>query len=331
MIKLRQAQYCNLKLFLIFLVIYGHLIEPKIYNSDLLTAQYRWIYLIHMPMFSFLSGLFISRQKECLIQLTRTLPLYIILQTIAVTVRFGAVKAVTPWWHLWYLLSYCSWLCIALLWFKFCKGRGKFIILVCSVVIGCLAGLFNCIGREFSLSRTLVFFPYFWTGVILKPSFDWKKLRIAGIASLALALIIMVYVGDDIPVTFLYHACAYKTAGDILLRLLCYLLSGLLGLFLLTVIPTRRLPFSKLGANTMPAYLIHAPIVLCLRGLDYPWPLDAFIAVAFLYAVFIFTRLHGTIYGIVCKERRDNSGDLSTNISGTGSAGLSVSIVPDRQ
>ena len=34
MIKLRNAYYCNLKLLLIFLVVFGHLIEPQISVSD---------------------------------------------------------------------------------------------------------------------------------------------------------------------------------------------------------------------------------------------------------------------------------------------------------
>lgn len=58
MVKLRDAQYCNLKLLLIFLVIYGHLIEPGIRNSEVLMVQYRWIYMVHMPLFCFLSGFF---------------------------------------------------------------------------------------------------------------------------------------------------------------------------------------------------------------------------------------------------------------------------------
>lgn len=74
MIKLREAKYCNLKLFLIFLVIYGHLIEPRIWESNILMEQYRWIYLIHMPLFSFLSGLFINKEKDCGGQFTRTHP-----------------------------------------------------------------------------------------------------------------------------------------------------------------------------------------------------------------------------------------------------------------
>ena len=306
MIKLREAQYCNLKLFLIFLVIYGHLIETRIWESELLMVQYRWIYLVHMPLFSFLSGLFINRKKDCRVQLVRIFPLYVFLQIVACLIESGTVKLSTPWWHLWYLLSYCYWICLACLWFRFWEGRCKFIILICSVIIGCVAGIFPYIGREFSLSRTLVFFPYFWTGVIFKPSFNWKKLRVVGILAFETALVIMFYIGNEIPVAFLYQASPYESENCIALRLICYVLSGLLGLFLLAVSPTSRLPFSKMGANTMLAYVIHAPIVLCLRELDIPWQFNIIFTVAFLYVMYMFTKWHGALYGIVPKKRREN-------------------------
>lgn len=306
MVKLRDAQYCNLKFFLIFLVVYGHLIEPRIGNSAILLVQYRWIYLIHMPLFSFLSGLFINREKDCKVQFTKTFPLYLILQTVAVLIGNGAIKPITPFWHLWYLLSYCTWICISWLWFRFGKGKCKFLILICSIIIGCIAGLIPCVGREFSLSRSLVFFPYFWAGVIFKPSFNWKKLRLACLLAFATAMVIIFYVGDKIPVAFLYQAAPYENRQEITLRLICYLLGGLLGLFLLGFSPTRRLPFSKMGANTMFAYVIHAPIVLCLRELDVPWQFNTVFAIIFLYVMYVLTKWYGTLYGIVPKKRREN-------------------------
>jgi len=140
LVKLRNARYCNLKLFLIFLVVYGHLIEPNIYSSDCVMFQYRMIYFIHMPLFSFVSGLFIKSEKNCRSQLSKTFPLYIVLQTLHVIFGKGTVKFFTPWWHLWYLLSYCTWLCMTWIWYRLCNSKGKLIILLCSLAVGCLAG-----------------------------------------------------------------------------------------------------------------------------------------------------------------------------------------------
>ena len=113
MVKLRNAYYCNLKLFLIWLVIFGHLIEPDIGTSPGLYELYRLIYLFHMPLFVFLSGLFLRDSQGCIRQLRRMLPIYLICQIIAVAL--GQTRWHTPWWILWYLLSLCCWLGISAL------------------------------------------------------------------------------------------------------------------------------------------------------------------------------------------------------------------------
>ena len=304
MVKLRAANYCNLKLFLIFLVIYGHLIEPGIYRSEVLMLQYKSIYFVHMPLFCFLSELFLRSEKDCVSQLKRAFPLYAVLQMLAVVLGGGKVRWLTPWWHLWYLLSYAVWLCLAWLWFRHCGGRGRCLLLICSAAAGCLIGYAPSVGRLLSLSRTVVFLPYFLAGVFCRPSMHWKRYRIAGIAALALAVGLMYFTWDQISAVFLYQASSFTAnAHGAALRLVCYLIGGLLGVFLLTVIPTQRLPFSKLGANTMSAYVLHAPIVLYLRKQEVPWPIHLVFAAAFLYLLFVLTRWYGQLYGIVSAER----------------------------
>lgn len=308
MIKLREARWCNLKLLLIFCVIYGHLIEPEIDQSPALMAQYKWIYLFHMPMFAFLSGLFLRDCRSCLGQIRRLFPLYAVLQVAAVVLGRGQVRASTPCWILWYLLSAATWSGVGWLWFRFLHGRGRLLILTLSVLTGLAAGAIPCIGRAYSLSRTLVFFPYFWTGLICSRDFPWKKLRPAGIFALALAILLTLAVGHRIPTTFLYQAEPYQALHDgLCLRLLCYLLGGLLCLFLLAFAPSRRFPFTKAGADTMPAYLIHAPIALAVRRLAFPWGYYPLIAVGILYLVHKISQWYGHLYGVVPRERRDDT------------------------
>ena len=305
MVKLRDARYCNVKLLLIFLVVYGHLIEPGIWQSKLLMAQYKWIYLFHMPLFSFLSGLFLNDSKTCGRQCTKMLPLYIVLQALSLWLGNGKVKPLTPYWHLWYLLSCSTWAGLGWLWFRFFRRRGKITVLILSVLVGCLAGLHPDIGREHSLSRTLVFLPYFWASLVWDPRFSWERLRLPSLAALCIVIIVMGVWGDHLPVTFLYQAAPYNKQGNgIALRLLCYLLGVLLCLFSLSWTPMRRFPFTRAGADTMPAYLIHAPIVLYIRKLNMPWPCYPVIALAILYTIYKLLQWHSRLYGIVPTERR---------------------------
>ncbi|WP_052356695.1 acyltransferase family protein [[Clostridium] dakarense] len=50
----------NLKVLLIFLVVFGHLIERYINTNDTLMGMYMFIYTFHMPLFIFISG-FLSK------------------------------------------------------------------------------------------------------------------------------------------------------------------------------------------------------------------------------------------------------------------------------
>ena len=214
MVKLRDARYCNLKLLLIFLVIYGHLIEPGIYQSKVLMTQYKWIYLFHMPLFTFLSGLFLNDRKACGRQFIKMLSLYIVLQILAVILGNGKVKPLTPYWHLWYLLSYSVWTALGWLWFHFRGNKGKFALLALTFLVGCLAGLHPDIGREFSLSRTLVFLPFFWMGLICDPQFRWERLRLFSLPALLIVVVLMLQWDDQISPCFFtrrYPMVSWKT------------------------------------------------------------------------------------------------------------------------
>lgn len=282
MVKLRSAYYCNLKLFLIWLVLLGHLIEPRIGSEPELYRLYRLIYLFHMPLFAFLSGLFLKDSTGCLRQFRRILPLYLLCQGTAVLL--GQTSWHTPWWVLWYLLSLCFWLPGGAL---LCRlNRGKWLILALSFAAGCLAGEIEWIGRPFSLSRTIVFFPWFCLGMLLPPDVCWRRLRIPGLAAVLLIRPKMS------PVT-LYHAAPC----DPLVRLECYFCALALGMLVLAWCPAKRFPWSRVGANTLPAFLLHAPLAALLPPLPYPglW------AALFLTIVHRATRWHSA-FGIIGKE-----------------------------
>jgi hypothetical protein len=57
-VKKRDPYFSNLKFILIFLVILGHLMEKHIYTNHDLYIIYTAIYMVHMPLFAFISGYF---------------------------------------------------------------------------------------------------------------------------------------------------------------------------------------------------------------------------------------------------------------------------------
>ncbi|NSN87021.1 hypothetical protein HRE16_01125 [Enterococcus faecalis] len=54
----RIYKWDNVKLFLIFLVIFGHILDREASPSRLMETINFWIYSFHMPAFIFVSGLF---------------------------------------------------------------------------------------------------------------------------------------------------------------------------------------------------------------------------------------------------------------------------------
>ncbi len=282
MIKFRNAYYCNLKLLLAASVIYGHCIEVLM---DLEPCQtiYRLIYMVHMPLFAFLSELFLKNQADCIRSLRRTLPTYLLCQAIAAAL--GLTLWHTPWWYLWYLLSLSFWLLFAFVWFSFRRGGG--LILVLGFAAGCLGGTFP-LGRMWSLSRTVVFFPWFWLGLLCKPEFSWHQLRLPGL----LALGIFVFWNPQVSPVLLYQASSCPP--DI--RLQCYVWALLLGVFVLSWCPRRRCSVSVMGADTMRLYLLHGPLVRMLISVRLPLLSTLWI----LAVIHLATRWHGTIY--VVKE-----------------------------
>ena len=315
MIKVREARYCNMKLLLIFLVIYGHLIEPQINQNIIISVQYKFIYLFHMPTFAFLSGLFIKDYQVCTMQLKKIVLLYVSLQLLMYVCSGGRIALLSPCWILWYLMSLSCWLCFVLLWMKFSKGKYGIIILILSIVVGCVVGYVGFIDRRFSLSRTLVFFPYFWLGVLLDCKTEWKKYRFAGMIALVIGIIIAILNKNHLTANFLYHAEPYGTIQNgAVLRLACYVIGVSAIIFMLTWIPEKRFIFTKAGANTMPAYILHAIFAVILRELYLSWYIYLVLTALFLWMLYRVTQIEGTVYRITLLEERGSNVHISKNI-----------------
>lgn len=286
-IKQRDVSFCNIKVLLIFLVVFGHLIEVRIGESDVLLVIYKLIYSVHMPLFVFLSGYFLRSKAGCLQQTLKAFKLYAVLQFIIyVTVNYlgvsmyvGGMKISeispgTPFWHFWYLLSLGCWCivgyCILELQERhkiFNHKLVKVLIIVSTMVIALLAGCDDKIGRELSLSRTLVFLPYFLAGLYLPKDIKLNKHKVKGIIALAVGLVIFIVKYDKISYSFLWQASGYggNITEGMINRLVCYMVAVAFGIFVVTWIPYKRFGFSKIGADTFNIYIWHGFVVMFIN------------------------------------------------------------------
>jgi fucose 4-O-acetylase-like acetyltransferase len=176
----RDSVVDNAKGALIVLVITGHLIEGLMDKSEYYRALFSAIYLFHMPMFVFITGMFSKGSfgfRELRSLFSRIAIPFVVFQLLYVGVTSIAAGHRTtpllwPYWILWFLVSVMSW---KLLLPIVLRLRGSMAIaLLIGIAIG--AGYVHAIGRTLSFSRTLMFFPVFLVGHLYgKALISWVR------------------------------------------------------------------------------------------------------------------------------------------------------------
>lgn len=270
----------NTKAILIFLVIIGHLIQPYVTQNKTISAIFSFIYSFHMPLFIIVSGYFSKKElnKKILINLFLDyFLLFIISQLLFVffTQSIGIKKysylTLTPAYIYWYIFALFFWNIILKIILIICeKSHIKleyFIIL--SFIFGLLIGFINSISWELSLSRIVVFFPFFITGYYFKI----KKIEINNlIHNEALAILILissfiiVYKFNNIfNFNLLSGAKPYSKIKlnniGYLYRLVLYVMQIAICLSIMKIMPYKKNIISKYGTKTLEIYIIHGFIM----------------------------------------------------------------------
>ncbi|SFG66617.1 Fucose 4-O-acetylase [Halobacillus alkaliphilus] len=273
----RDVFFDNAKLFLIFLVVFGHMIQPFTDGSVPMYTLYTWIYTFHMPAFIFLAGFFAkgSGHKDYIIQLAKKLILPYLIFQLAYTGYFFFIGKdgwlngpFYPHWSLWFLFSLFCWH-ILLYWFK---KIPPFIGITIAVEIGLVVGYFSDIGHSFSLSRTFVFFPFFLAGYWLTKEhvrlFRTRRVREVGLVVMAVAAG-LIAAFPEVSSGWLLGSKSYVDLGNPefggLIRLMVYLLAAVMTVSVLSWVPGKEYRFSYLGGKTLYVYLLHGFFIQFFR------------------------------------------------------------------
>lgn len=276
----RDAYFDNARGVFIFLVVFGHMIQPFIDQSQVVHVLYFWIYLFHMPAFIFISGFFakgIGDKKYIWNLFKKLLIPYFIFQLIYTIFYYFIGKSdwqtgiFTPQWSLWFLISLFCWHLLLILFKRF---RPKYGVLI-AIFVGLVIGYFEFIGHHFSLSRTFVFFPFFLIGYLVTKeqlaslkSKIWKLISIIVLATAA----IIIYFIPEINVGWLLHSKSYIDLGfpvtGSFVRLAVYAISLLMASAIFAWIPNRNHKFTYVGEKTLYVYLLHGFFVQFLRQND---------------------------------------------------------------
>lgn len=264
----------NIKFILIFLVVFGHLIERYINTNTTLMGVYMFIYIFHMPLFIFISG-FLSKNinKSKKIYLKTLLIPYIVLNIIWYTLAYiytgqNSFPLLYPGWTLWFLLSLFFWR-ISLKYLVKIKY-----ILPISFVLGLVVGLVSN-GSILSFSRTVVFLPFFLLGYYtdmekLKKVDDKVNIWIA-ILGLTIFVALALFIAENkiLDYKFLYGSYSYTELGlsiwkGIFYRIVLYLSSIILSIFVCAITPNKKTFYSEMGRSTMYVYAFHIYVVILI-------------------------------------------------------------------
>lgn len=295
----RDYQIDNIKGLLILLVVFGHSLELVRINSGVANFMYIFIYTFHMPVFVFYAGYLSKNYKKGANMAFRKLfipflffnsiwNLVQVIFTANVNIPVDSPQLFTflnPGWALWFLLALFIW---RLLLPYLLKMKHLFIV---SLIVGLISRLFSEFDIFLSLSRLLVFSPYFIGGYFVSKDLLEKmrkaKMRYVLITFIVTVIFTYIFVFyTNYPTEFLWADRSFADLTlsflpSLFLGIILYIIGFAFNLIFLKIAPYTKSRLSQIGVNSLPVYIFHTYIIggLSFYALDFD---SAILAIAFL-------------------------------------------------
>ena len=275
----RDSYFDNAKVFLILLVVFGHIIRSFIDDSQIFMNIYKFLYTFHMPAFILISGYFAKgfRKKGYVLKIAKKLILpYLIFQGIYSVYYFFienqssmVLNPLDPHWSLWFLVSLFFWNVLLFVVTKLSTRWALFL----AFSVGLMVGYIDFISNYLSLSRTFVFFPLFLIGYYLKKEHFviFTKAPVRGISIFLLIVTFISYFYLEFDYEWLFGSKSYSHFGEpsimsAITRLGFYALTIITSISFLSLIPRNYSFYTEWGTRTFYVYLLHGFIIQYIRN-----------------------------------------------------------------
>ena len=276
----RDYHLDNVKFVLICLVVIAHLISP-LGTNPYIRFIYRYIYIFHMPAMLLLSGYFSKKyyKNGALVKnkIFNYILLFFVFQIIYTLINHGNFSLYQSQMGLWYLQVLIIYQLIMPI---VTRIKPKYAIAF-SIIFCLLVGFDKSAGHIASLSRALVFFPFYLIGYYLNGEKinNFKDSIIIKVISCLIFLLVAILLYEFInKMPFLtnlisgkasYYAMGLSDIYGLLSRSLWFVVCLLMCLSLIIIIPKRKFLISKFGSRTLQVFLLHLIIIVYLRKTDF--------------------------------------------------------------
>lgn len=270
--------YDNMKFILIIFVVMGHLFDNYVTFSNLSKSIYVFIYSFHMPLFIFISGLFhkherITEKVVSFIVIGFVMKMIFFLEKLILFDQNPTFTLLSDFDVPWYMFVLAFYILITYL----LRNIDKKFILYSSLLLSIFVGYDNSINDFLYLSRSIVFYPFYILGQIIKKEDvlalnQNKSLKICGFIIFLAWFFLCVWDVDQIYLLRSlftgknpYSIQSVFVKYGFLYRMLCYMISIIIGLSLICIIPKRKIfIISEYGKRTFQIYFWHQIIILFL-------------------------------------------------------------------
>ncbi|NMR31027.1 acyltransferase family protein [Crystallibacter degradans] len=284
---------------LICLVVLGHFLEAGgSWRADTTRLPLTAIYMFHMPAFVFLAGVTAKTTH-----LGRRLGTFAVILATFQALYFVAAELLqidrnfsvaTPFWILWFLLAMFWWLLLLPVIRTFPKTTAALSVLVSAVI-----GVIDAVGYPLSLSRTLIFLPFFVLGAtygkeilgaVSALSAIWKSAAVF----LAVAVWLFLY-RVDLSQKWLYGSFGFDDLGvthgqGILVRVGLFVVAAFVTMTFISLMPKRDGILARTGRHSLAVFALHGLVVLALTPVM-PWFLQEAGSISALAACTILTAI----------------------------------------
>ncbi len=274
--RARDPRVDALRGILIVGVVVGHVLLRFVTRHQSLELAYWWVYLVHMPGFAVLSGIVVRDSARSARTAVRSLlPVYLGFSLLHIGMRAleatGGRIVLEPLWspglH-WYLLALMVWRLVLPLFDRIPRSLGLVLAIAASLAVGFL----DSFGPLLSASRIVVYLPFFLAGRMLGLD-GFARLaertgRLVGAAALAgwLAIGAALALSPGFRISELTGKLPYSATGDhwwlgFVVRIAALVCTGLVVVAGAALLPRRAGAMSRIGADSMPVYLLHLYLV----------------------------------------------------------------------